>query len=297
MTGSSSAAPSVSASPSPSVSIKPSTDLSAITLKDGDVPTVTVKSPWAIKKTTVKVIKEGTGPVVGDGYVQIKYVGVNGRTGETFQENFSSDALSLELPNGAIAGMTKAVKGQKVGARVLVGIAAADAYPDGQESAGILGTDSLVFFIEIVRAQAQEISGTMKQASSDLPQVTMTSDGPAVKVPAAVKKLTETKSNVLITGKGAEIAATDSLLIRYRSFTADGKVFEDAWKDIQGGSLNGTIPGFSAGLVGKTIGSRVLITIPASQAYPTGRPSPSPTLAADDQPLVYVVDVYYAAAS
>lgn len=264
--------------------------------KEGDAPTISVDAPWGIKKTTVKVLKEGTSnQVVGDGFVELNYVGVNGRTGEVFDESFSTQPLTMTMPDGAIKGFSQAVVGQKVGSRILVAITSADGYPDGQGES-ILPGDTLIFVIDILSAAYGDITGTMKQAGSDLPQVTMTKDGPTVKVPSAVKDITKTKSSYLIEGDGVEVTEADYLYIRYRSFTADGKVFEDAWAQAQVGSLANTIDGFTTGLVGKKTGSRVLITIPASEAYPDGRTTSEPTLAAG-QTLIYVVDLYYAASS
>ena len=57
------------------------------------------------------------------------------------------------------------------------------------------------------------------------------------------------------------------------------------------GALSATIPGWQTGLVGQTVGSRVLLVVPAPQAYPSGNPridvKPGET-------MVYVVDILFA---
>lgn len=295
-----SASASASASPSPSATILEPTEVPGVTVtagaKEGDAPVISMETPWEAKETTVEVLKEGTSDqVVGNGFVEVNYVGVNGRTGEVFDESFSTQPLTMTMPDGAITGFAKAVVGRTVGSRVLVGIPSEEAYPDGQGDA-IKAGDSLVFVIDILSATYSDITGTMTQAGSDLPQVTMTDDGPTVEVPAAVADLTKTESSYLIEGDGVKVTEADYLSIRYRSFTADGEVFEDAWAEAQVGALTNTIDGFTSGLVGKKTGSRILITIPASEAYPDGRTSSEPTLA-PGQTLIYVIDLYYAASS
>ncbi|NHB85852.1 hypothetical protein G7085_18280 [Tessaracoccus sp. HDW20] len=57
--------------------------------------------------------------------------------------------------------------------------------------------------------------------------------------------------------------------IRYRSWTyADGKLFQDAWQP-QAGKLSTLIQGWQQGLVGQTVGSRVLLVVPRHWPTPT----------------------------
>ena len=290
---SASSSPSASTSPSPTVSIAPSADLSKVTVTDGQPPKVTVASPWAISSTTVKVLKEGTSPqVVGSGFVQVHYIGVNGRTGEVFDQNFDAAPISLSAPDGVVKGFATAVVGQKVGSRVLVGMPSSDGYPQGQGDK-ILAGDSLVFLIDIVAAEFGDVTGTMTQASG-APQVSVGASGPTVSVGSAARP-TSTQSFALIEGTGPALTEGDTIKARFRSFTWDGKVFEDAWSQSQLGELSNAIPGFKAGLMGKRAGSRVLIVIPPDQAYPNGRTA-QPTLS-PGQTLIYVVDLFYAAKS
>ncbi len=48
------------------------------------------------------------------------------------------------------------------------------------------------------------------------------------------------------------------------------------------------IPGWDTGLVGQTVGSRVLLVVPPAQGY--GEAGNPPTIAGDDT-LVFVVDI------
>ena len=83
------ATPTETASATP---ITPSSSLDGITVTGdlGSAPTVTVPSPWAIDETRRQVLTPGAGPeAVADSYVEVNYVGVNGRTGPVFDSSWS----------------------------------------------------------------------------------------------------------------------------------------------------------------------------------------------------------------
>lgn len=287
------ATPSATASASPLPSIAPSADLSGIEVSGADTPVVKVPSPWAIEKTTVKVLREGSSPQVvsESGVVRVNYVGVNGRTGEIFDSSFERGAPVDFAVNGVIKGFNQALVGQKVGSRVLVGITSEDGYPQGSGDK-ILAGDHLVFVLDILAAELAEPTGTEKALPPQAPKVSVGSDGPKLETPTGGAP-TELGSYLLIEGVGAPIAATDSITVRYRSFTWDGTLFEDAWSVKQSGALNTLLQGWQDGLVGKPVGSRVVLAIPPQLGLPDGRKA-APTLA-PGQSLIYVIDVLYAA--
>jgi FKBP-type peptidyl-prolyl cis-trans isomerase len=127
----------------------------------GAAPTVTIpKSPPSSRLVT-KTLIQGTGPVLAKGQtVVVQYVGVNYRTGQVFGTSWptaggtGSSLLTFQMGGqGLIPGFMDAVTGQRVGSRVMAVVPPADGYgPSGQSSAGIKGTDTLVFVIDIVGA-------------------------------------------------------------------------------------------------------------------------------------------------
>jgi FKBP-type peptidyl-prolyl cis-trans isomerase len=136
----------------------------------GSLPTVsspaqgqapTVKIPSRVKppkKLTVTTLIKGTGPKVAKGQtVVVQYVGVNWRTGQIFDSSWSRSApyaFSIDAnPEEVIPGWDKGLTGLPVGSRVLLTIPPADGYgSSGNSQAGIKGTDTLVFVIDIVDA-------------------------------------------------------------------------------------------------------------------------------------------------
>jgi FKBP-type peptidyl-prolyl cis-trans isomerase len=117
------------------------------------IPPKNVKPPTAL---TVKTLIQGTGPTVADGdYLVVQYTGVNWRTGKVFDSSWQKgQPFGLSLTAGQmINGWVTGLAGQKVGSRVLLVIPPKDGYGSaGQSSAGITGTDTLVFTVDILAA-------------------------------------------------------------------------------------------------------------------------------------------------
>jgi FKBP-type peptidyl-prolyl cis-trans isomerase len=138
----------------------------------GDLPTVTeptaagaaptVKMPASsVKPPTslqVQTLIKGNGPKLTAGdYVVAQYVGYIWRTGKVFDSSWSRKTpFGFEIGASqaqVITGWNTGLEGQTVGSRVLLVIPPKDGYGStGASSAGITGTDTLVFVVDIVDA-------------------------------------------------------------------------------------------------------------------------------------------------
>jgi FKBP-type peptidyl-prolyl cis-trans isomerase len=134
----------------------------------GSLPTVsfpapgkapTIKIPSGVtppKKLTATTLLKGTGPKVTKGQtVVVQYVGVIWRTGKVFDSSWSRDepyAFPIDAnPTQVIPGWNTGLTGQTVGSRVMLTIPPADGYgKSGSSQAGIKGTDTLVFVVDIL---------------------------------------------------------------------------------------------------------------------------------------------------
>ncbi|MDR2975608.1 MAG: FKBP-type peptidyl-prolyl cis-trans isomerase, partial [Propionibacteriaceae bacterium] len=152
----------------------------------GDVPTVTVPSPWAIDRTQTKILVQGDGPTVSDtGYVQVNYLGVDARTGATFDDSYARGTASLFSLSGVVPGFQKGLAGQKVGTRLIIAMPGADGYDanGGKSDAGIALGDTLVFVVDILQAQFTEPTGaTQVVTDSSLPKVSDDLAAPTVTI-------------------------------------------------------------------------------------------------------------------
>lgn len=122
----------------------------------GQPPTVKIPSGSAPSKLQSKTLIQGTGKAVAKGQTLIgQYEGVLWRGGKVFDSSWKHGAPT-GFPIGAgqvIPGWDKTLVGQKVGSRVLLIVPPKDGYgPKGSPEAGIKGTDTLVFVVDILNA-------------------------------------------------------------------------------------------------------------------------------------------------
>jgi peptidylprolyl isomerase len=132
----------------------------------GDLPTVsdaatnpTITIPKGVaepKNLEVKTLIQGTGPAVAkNDYIVVQYTGVDWKTGKTFGSSWSESQLFGTALNtqAIIPGWVDGLPGQKVGSRVMLVIPPKDGYgSSGNSQAGIGGTDTIVFVVDILDA-------------------------------------------------------------------------------------------------------------------------------------------------
>jgi len=132
----------------------------------GTAPTVKIPAAPAKAPTTLQVqtLIKGSGPkVVKGNYVVAQYVGYIWRTGKVFDSSWSRKSpFGFEIgasPDQVISGWDTGLEGQTVGSRVMLVIPPKDGYGStGASSAGINGTDTLVFVVDIVDAYSASSS-------------------------------------------------------------------------------------------------------------------------------------------
>lgn len=174
--------------------------------------------------------------------------------------------------------------GQNVGARALVANPGTDA--DGAASTSIM-------LLEVADAKTlpSRAEGEAVTPAEGLPTVTLADDGePSIDIPEGYADPTELVTQTLIKGSGPVVEETQSITAQYTGWTLDGTVFDSSWKSGTPAtfSLQRVIPGWTQGLAGQTVGSQVLLVIPASLAYGEAGASDSPLAG---KTLVFVVDI------
>jgi peptidylprolyl isomerase len=118
-------------------------------------PTITIPASAPPAKMVVKPLIEGKGPALAAGqFAVVQYTGVNWRTGKVFDSSWSRSqptGFEVGVPNSVIYALDEGLVGQHVGSRVLIVAPPADGYGSkGESSAGIKGTDTLVFVVDIL---------------------------------------------------------------------------------------------------------------------------------------------------
>jgi FKBP-type peptidyl-prolyl cis-trans isomerase len=132
--------------------------LPTVTSATGKAPTVTVPTTAPPSDLVVKTLIKGSGPPVAKGQeVVTQYVGLIWRTRAVFDSSWSRGApFGFQIdatPEQIIPGWDKGLLGVPVGSRVMLVIPPKDGYgSSGESGAGIKGTDTLVFVVDILDA-------------------------------------------------------------------------------------------------------------------------------------------------
>lgn len=258
-------------------------------------PNVSAPYPFKTDTTLSKVIVDGNGPAVPDANasVELNYVGIDARSGQTFDSSFANGQPVVFPLNGVIKGFASGLVGKKQGSRVLVSITSSDAYdPGGNPQAGIFPGDTLLFVVDLLRVQLAGPLGASVPGPADMPTVSDTDGKPSITIPADMPAPTQVKLAPLVQGTGRALAATDAITSHSVCKTWDGNQFyNDFDQPAVTDSPTGTVmQSLFTALVGQKEGSRVLVVLPGNQAFPNGNPQPS---IAPNTAIACVVDVLF----
>jgi FKBP-type peptidyl-prolyl cis-trans isomerase len=137
--------------------VAPVDGLPTVKLAADGKPTITVpKGATAPTSLVVQPLVKGTGPVVQAGQtISVHYTGVVWDTGKQFDSSWDrGQTADFVIGNGqVIAGWDEGLVGQTVGSQSLLVVPPDKGYgTQGQASAGIKGTDTLVFVVDILDA-------------------------------------------------------------------------------------------------------------------------------------------------
>lgn len=290
------ASPTASATPAPTVPV--SSDLEGIGVSGlfGASATATIPAPFAIDESRWKAITPGNGAVVPEGgTVEIHYAGYNGRTGVLFESSFERGQSAVMPLGQVIPGFAKGLQGRTVGDRVLIAMPGSDGYDaaGGQPTIGIEVGDTLVFVVDILASQLSGPSGTPVAPPPGLPAVAEENGRPVVTIDRAATPPAELVVQTLIEGSGRTVGETDAVMVHYRTWSwKTGAMIEDKFDTPDSGAIAETIPAWRTGVVGKKVGSRIMIIAPPSESYPEGNNNPPVT---KGDTLVYVVDLLFTA--
>ena len=293
--GTSSTSPSQS-----STSTTSSTSLPTVTGGYGTTPKISMPGGTAPTTLVTKTLSQGKGETVAKGdLLVVNYVGMNWRTGTSFDSSFDrGQPVGFSIGVGqVIPGWDKGLVGQKVGSRVMLVIPPADGYGSaGQAQAGIKGTDTLVFVVDILGAfgPTDAASGRPTPTEDDsLPAVTVLPKKPEITIPPgpAPDKLIAIP---VVTGDGSVVNKGDTVVVQYvGKIWSSGKQFDASWDRGQPATFSigvgQVIPGWDKGLVGQKVGSRVLLVIPPADGYGSGG-QPQAGIKGTDT-LVFAVDI------
>ncbi len=267
----------------------------------GTTPKVNIPKLKASNALTVKTIVQGTGAALtksdslAANFVVYTW---DGTSSVLKQSTFTSNPMMI--PSSSLPGLESALIGKKFGSRVLAVIPPKEGFGTaGNPQAGISGTTTLVFVIDMINGYPTTASASGAQESNgggSLPTVTAHPGGaPTVSIPSS-KPPTTLVTKTLIKGSGPKLVKGQYVVAQYTGYIwRTKKVFDSSWTSgspfgfIIGASPSQVITGWDAGLVGQTVGSRVMLVIPPKDGYGSAGQSQAGITGTDT--LVFVVDI------
>jgi FKBP-type peptidyl-prolyl cis-trans isomerase len=270
----------------------------------GKAPVVKIPASAASGKLAVSTAIKGTGAAVPSGDNVLANLAIykwSGKTHKLLESTFTAFPAVVPAEIG-LKGLASAIKGQKIGSRILAVLPPKYGYgTTGNSNLGVTKTDTTVWVIDLIKPFAPTASATGTAVSSGggtLPTVKQAAGvAPVITVPkTAAPKTLVTKT--LIQGTGPVVTSKQTVVAQYvASIWRTGAVFNSTWPSSTSAGLpfsfvmggNGVIPGFQKGLTGVKVGSRVMIVIPPSLGYGSAGQSSVGIKGTDT--LVFVVDV------
>ena len=271
----------------------------------GERPAVEFKAPLSFPETLREVVAEGPGTgdaVEPTSVVTVDYVAINASDAARYDSTWTKGGSPATFPlDQVIEGLSVGLRGTHPGDRVLVAVASEDGYDPVGRGDEIRKGDSLIFVVDVreVSNALQQVSGPKRPAPPSVPALKLNAED----VPTGFEATKSTPKSVdklgayaVVKGKGAAVKSGQTIVVNYLGqLYPDGEVFDESYTAGQTLPVRigqgQVIRGWDKGLVGQTVGSRVILVIPSAQGY--GAAGQGETIPPDSD-LIFVVDILQA---
>jgi FKBP-type peptidyl-prolyl cis-trans isomerase len=281
----------------------------------GSKPTVHVPTPTTATTVENSVATRGKGMILGKGDIaeisSLLYVGKTGKlVGATSATSAYEKSTAVQVPVDDKSTLlpptvTKALMCATVGSRIVTVLTAAQVYGSSANATaqGYSGTTTMILVTDIGNGYRGRAVGILQPLQSGFPSVVTAPDG----TPGLTLDLQEppkTLQHELVRGgSGAKVKAGQKVLLQVQGVAwtdpAPTKTFDSTWTAHTPRFYTLTALAANAGgqfldkgsveaLVGQRVGSQVLVVVPPSAGYPSGKaPSGYPT----GETLIFVYDI------
>ena len=273
--------------------------------KFGAAPKVTIPAQKASTALYTKTLIQGTGaPLTKSETLLGNFVlyDWSGTTHKLLGSTYTSGSPTL-FAGTMLPGLETALIGQKAGSRVIAVIPPKEGFGStGNSSIGVKATDTLVFVVDMIQEFNNTAGATGTQVTNGggaLPTVAAASGkAPAVTIPSATPPK-DLQVKTLIKGTGPKVTKGQYIVVQYTGLNwRTKKVFDSSWSRSEPTAFNigvgQVIKGWDTGIVGQTVGSRVMLVIPPADGYGTTGSSTAGIKGTDT--IVFVVDILDATA-
>lgn len=257
----------------------------------GASPVIDADGPFDVDRVQRTVLLEGAGRPAQDGdLVEVAITMLNATSGD--QAPGTAQARVLLERGAALPGLLAAIRCVPAGSRVVAVVPSELAYGTaGQPELSIGPGDDVVFVVDVLAILPLQAAGEPVALPDGFPalELRFAPDGrPSVGVPDGDPPATLV-SAVLLEGAGPVVAEGDELLLQFQAVNwRTREVFDETWRDAPRSVLT-VLPGVDAALLGRTVGSRVVVVVPPGDGFGSAG-SPSSGVTGTDT-VVYVVDI------
>ncbi|HET8927162.1 MAG TPA: hypothetical protein VFN24_04960 [Microbacterium sp.] len=255
----------------------------------GSTPSVTFDTPFYVDEPQTWETIEGTGiPITSDNQLVALDVAVyDGSTGRSLVSTaFDGDpsrVFTIQDWTATFPDFGDLMTCAAEGSRVAMALPYDGLSEQTAQGLGMSEGDSVLVVADVTKAFLTRATGTtVFNNAHNLPTVVRAPSGqPGIIVPDAPAP-DEIVVQTIIRGDGAVLTADDTVRVNYTGvpWQVDGDVLHTTWGDSPESVTVGTAqqPGFTDALTDQTVGSQVLLVVPADQS-------------GSDKAAVYVIDI------
>ncbi|OZG62998.1 peptidylprolyl isomerase [Bifidobacterium lemurum] len=239
----------------------------------GEKPTIKLHTPMTVENGAYAVLQKGNGETIEDGdRVCAQGVAINVEDGSELMSTWEDDTpdCSILVDSDYLSSTYyDVIKGQTLNTTVAFGI------NDESSSSSSSTVSSYIMAMTLVSKSRDLEKATGEEVTdlpADLPKVTRDEDGkPSIDMNGQ-GTVDELIAQTLIKGDGETLTDSSVAVVKYTGWLTDGTQFDSSWDrgtsfsaDLS--SSGSIIQGWKDGLIGQTVGSQVLLVIPADLAY------------------------------
>lgn len=237
---------------------------------DFGTPGLTLKAPVFVDHTTLTDTEVGTGPrITSDTQDVVFSIAIaNGATGQSLVQA-APPVQPLSSWHSSYDGLVTAMMCATEGTRVVAAIPASEISPTGAADLGVSEDQSIAVTIDITKVYLGAADGTPQYNDRrGMPSVVLAPGGrPGVIVPDAPAP-DELAVETLKKGDGPTVGNGDTARVHYAGVDwKTRKVTESTWENGASVAVAPKSPlAFAAEITGATVGSQLLVVVPADSA-------------------------------
>lgn len=242
----------------------------------GSPPKISWKARMDVDKIEAKTLIEGDGPELAEGdQAVVDYTVGNGfseqQTFTTYDEAYGSELVPVNDQAGPL--FAEALAGHTVGSRIAVIATAEEAFGEqGNPQLGIGNEDTFVLVIDLASKAYPKPTGSRNETPAWVPEIVHEKGEPVRLDFAGTPEPTDAlRVATLVAGEGSEVVKGDTIQVNYLGQVYGGDApFDESFSkepletEIGAGKV---VKGWDEGLVGQTVGSRVVLAIPPKLGY------------------------------